>query len=585
MRHSLLILLLSLTYSVHALSVPTGKQCKSIAGLTGWPDPPVWKKFNTTLSGALLEPLPPAQACYTSVSNSSSTNTLCDYTTSSWKLSSFHSADPVSVAYPNWQDDACVPPLLSEGSGRCSLNAFPKYVVNASTAEHVAQTVKFAASNSVRIVVKGGAHDLLGRSTAPSVLSLWTRHLQGFQYHERFSACPSDSTRYTAITAAAGHVTGEIQQMAADHNMTIVGAADPSVGLGGFLTGGGHSPLGSLHGMAVDNVLQLSLVTPNGDIITASPCRNPDIFWAVRGGGGATFGVLVNATLRAYPVPTIALARFEFNSSHDEATSNSNNAFYAAAASVIADMPALYSEGLAGYFSLMPISTSNDGLPQMNFAFLIYLLNGSLGQLQGALDPIMSRLNATPEFTTSITTQYVPNYLGFQSSFFVADKVGNNRLTVSRLWGEQAVANKSGVEQTLRKFSSQMLQGTCVSGEGVQKKSSDDSALNPAWRRTVVEMMSGIPYPLGANASKRGNTMTQADMLSTALSEQAPDMGTYSNEAWIHQADFRKAFWGEHYARLLAIKRRIDPKGVFWCQWCVGAEDWVLGDGGALCKA
>lgn len=196
----------------------------------------------------------------------------------------------------------------------------------------------------------------------------------------------------------------------------------------------------------------------------------------------------MNATIRTHPVPSIALARFEFNSSHVEATSNSNNAFYTAAAAVIADMPALYSKGLSGYFSLMPISTSNDSMPQMNFAFLIYLLNGPLQQLQGTLNPIMSRLNATPGLTSAITAQYVPNYLGFQSSFFVADSVGNNRLTVSRLWGEQAVANKSGVEQTLRKFSNQFLQGTCVSGEGVQNKPGNDSALNPAWRRTVVEM-------------------------------------------------------------------------------------------------
>jgi len=136
----------------------------------------------------------------------------------------------------------------------------------------------------------------------------------------------------------------------------------------------------------------------------------------------------------------------------------------------------------------MPISTSNDGLEQMNFAFLIYLLNGPLEQLQETLDPIMSRLNSTPGLTTSMTAQYVPNYIGFQSSFFAADSVGYNRLTVSRLWGEQAVANQSGVEQTLRQFSAQFLQGTCVSGEGVQNKSSDDSALSPAWRRTVVEM-------------------------------------------------------------------------------------------------
>ena len=169
MRHSTLSLLSFFIHCLDALSVPTGRQCKSIAGLTGWPDPSVWKKLNTTLSGALLEPLPPAQACYTLVSNSSSSNTVCDYTKSSWLLSSFHSADPVSVAYPNWQDNACVPPSLSEGTGRCDLKVFPKYVVNASTAEHVAQTVKFAASNSVRIVVKGGAHDLLGRWVVPAI--------------------------------------------------------------------------------------------------------------------------------------------------------------------------------------------------------------------------------------------------------------------------------------------------------------------------------------------------------------------------------------------------------------------------------
>jgi len=175
MRHSTLLLLSFFIRSLDALSVPTARQCKSIAALTGWPDPSVWKKFNTSLSGALLEPLPPAQACYSLVSNSSASSTRCDYTESSWLLSSFHSADPVSVAYPNWQDNACVPPSLSEESaGRCDLTDFPKYVVNASTAEHVARAVKFAAANNVRIVVKGGAHDLLGRCVVVVVVAAAT---------------------------------------------------------------------------------------------------------------------------------------------------------------------------------------------------------------------------------------------------------------------------------------------------------------------------------------------------------------------------------------------------------------------------
>jgi hypothetical protein len=79
--------------------------------------------------------------------------------------------------------------------------------------------------------------------------------------------------------------------------------------------------------------------------------------------------------------------------------------------------------------------------------------------------------------------------------------------------------------------------------------------------------------------------MRHANALSTALSDHAPDTGTYSNEAHIHQDDSHKAFWGHHYDRLLAIKRHMDPAGVFWCLVCVGAEDWVVREGGVLCRA
>jgi hypothetical protein len=204
----------------------------------------------------------------------------------------------------------------------------------------------------------------------------------------------------------------------------------------------------------------------------------------------------LNVTLRTHPAPSIAFAKFKFNSSYVEAISNSNKGFYAAVADVIADLPALSSNGLSGYFSLMPISVANDSLPQMNFAFLIYSLTSSLAELQDILDPIMSRLNTTSGLTLSIAAQYVPNYLDFQSSFFVSDKVGSNRVTVSRLWDERAVGDMTNVEQAIRKFSDQFLQGTFVSGKGVQSKSSDDSALNPAWRRTVVHMSKSIPPEL-----------------------------------------------------------------------------------------
>lgn len=79
---------------------------------------------------------------------------------------------------------------------------------------------------------------------------------------------------------------GDIYLELESHNMTFVGAADPNVGMGGYLTGGGHSPLGSKYGMAVDNVLEIGVVAPNGSVVVANACQNHDLFWAMKGVSG-----------------------------------------------------------------------------------------------------------------------------------------------------------------------------------------------------------------------------------------------------------------------------------------------------------
>jgi len=63
-------------------------------------------------------------------------------------------------------------------------------------------------------------------------------------------------------------------------------------------------------------------------------------------------------------------------------------------------------------------------------------------------------------------------------------------------------------------------------------------------------------------------------------------MGCYLNEADVHEPNHQQAFWGTSYPRLLEIKDKYDPLGVFWCSICVGAEEWTLNEeSGQLCKA
>ena len=78
---------------------------------------------------------------------------------------------------------------------------------------------------------------------------------------------------------------GEIYEATAEHDSIVVGGDDPDVGIGGYLTGGGHSPLSGQFGLAADNVLELKVVTPAGDVLTLNECSNPDLFFAFRGVG------------------------------------------------------------------------------------------------------------------------------------------------------------------------------------------------------------------------------------------------------------------------------------------------------------
>ena len=76
---------------------------------------------------------------------------------------------------------------------------------------------------------------------------------------------------------------GEIYETTAKYGSIVIGGDDPDVGLGGYLTGGGHSPLSGHYGLAADNVLELEVVTPAGNVRVLNECSHPDLFFAFRG--------------------------------------------------------------------------------------------------------------------------------------------------------------------------------------------------------------------------------------------------------------------------------------------------------------
>lgn len=106
----------------------------------------------------------------------------------------------------------------------------------------------------------------------------------GLDFHDGFSpkGCPF-SIDGPAITAAAGTQMLEIDYEAHLRNLTIVSGGAGTVGVGGYLTGGGHGALSSTYGLGADQVYEIEMVTPGGDIVTVNECQNTDLFWAMRG--------------------------------------------------------------------------------------------------------------------------------------------------------------------------------------------------------------------------------------------------------------------------------------------------------------
>ena len=88
--------------------------------------------------------------------------------------------------------------------------------------------------------------------------------------------------------------------------LRVVGGACATVGLAGsFLQGGGHSTLSSTYGLGADQILQWEVVNANGTHLVASPSENEDLYWALSGGGGGTYGVVVCVTVKAFKDGTI----------------------------------------------------------------------------------------------------------------------------------------------------------------------------------------------------------------------------------------------------------------------------------------
>jgi len=166
----------------------------------------------------------------------------------------------------------------------------PAVVVEAGSAADVAQAVRYARGHGIRIAPQGTGHGAGPLEPLDGAMLLRTTRMR------RVSIDPAART----ARAEAGAVWQDVTVPAAQHGLAALAGSSPTVGVTGYTLGGGLGWLARRYGLAASSVTAAELVTPDGDLVRADADHEPDLFWAVRGGGG--IGVVTALEMRLYPV-------------------------------------------------------------------------------------------------------------------------------------------------------------------------------------------------------------------------------------------------------------------------------------------
>ena len=134
-------------------------------------------------------------------------------------------------------------------------------------------------------------------------LNIWIHNLKNVTYFEEWSPteCTTDEPPTKAMEALGGDQWMDLYPLATEKGVVVVGGNALSVSTsGGYLQGGGHGANSPLHGLAVDNLLEADIVIADGTLLTINKCWHSDLFWAIRGGGGGTFGIVTRVVYKAH---------------------------------------------------------------------------------------------------------------------------------------------------------------------------------------------------------------------------------------------------------------------------------------------
>jgi hypothetical protein len=478
---------------------------------------------------------------------------------------------------PLAQNNSCDP--FSPRASQCNLGNYPVYAVNATTASHVTAAIAFARTNNIRLIIKSSGHDLLGKSSGASSLSIWVHNLKGISFTNEYSGANIyQRYRGPAARIEPGLMSYEIYEAAHDAGYRVIGGTCNTVAIGGgFTQGGGHSLLSSKYGLSADNVLEWEVVTADGKHITATPSDHGDLYWALSGGGPGVWAAVLSVTLKVFPDGPIAAAGITFSVD----ASPSEDAFWNAIEDFHALLPSWTDQNATapyvianGAFFLQPLT-----LPDRPVEDVLALVQPFLTKLGYLNIPYTLNVTVFPTFFDLFTEYYGPMPYGIYT---------HSQVQISRLIPRSVLLDRtSDLIQAYRKIAA-LPSGLWILGNAMhtpsQPSAASSNAVLPAWRDADIQQI--ILHQWDWNATWLSQVAKDTELRETVLPmlvDLSPGSGTYMNEGNPNQVDWKESFYGSNYNELLNIKKKWDPSGVFYTHTGVGSDSWVQDNQGRLC--
>ncbi len=415
----------------------------------------------------------------------------------------------------------------------------PLAILRARNVSDVRAAVRWCAKYDVKIAARSGGHSYAGYSTVQGGLVVDLARLNGI------GVAPGGKT----VQVGAGNRLIDMYSALASRGLTVPAGSCPTVGVAGLALGGGVGLAGRALGTTSDNIQSLTVVTANGQAVTASARQNPNLYWACRGGGGGNFGIVTGFTFTTHPVDTASyfFASFDWDDVGD----------------VVAQWQRWAPNAPPELFALCALETGSGG-PTLN-VFGQYM--GSASALRRVLNGLTSA--AQPTSLQVGNAQYIDLIMRWAGCLNespaecrklpYAPFAAKSRYVLSPMSSRGIATMASWVERRQRQTSQ---------GSGAILLDSYGGAINevPAAatafvHRNALYSCQFIAYWNGAS----GAQSTALSWIDGFYSAMRPFVSQYAYQNYIDPqlTTWKTAYYGSNYARLVDVKQQYDPDDLF----------------------